>query len=165
MGSSFTLLALYLPPPSLHSSGHRDCSGEVQLCCPGHAGALPAGRGCGKDLQPDRRGSRLVEGRGQWPSKWPLEGARSSLAELWAQPVMFLSELGRGHPDKEWRCIQLSTGQCRALLSQAPSVIKAPLAWPGPVLHRGCPSILMFRRDFLQIGWFPSTYVEEEGVQ
>lgn len=42
---------------------------------------------------------------------------------------------------------------------------KSPLAWPGPVLHRGCPSILMFRRDFLQIGWFPSTYVEEEGVQ
>lgn len=48
---------------SVHASGYRDSCRKVQLCCTGHAGALVARRGCCEDLQPDRWGPGLVEGR------------------------------------------------------------------------------------------------------
>lgn len=50
---------------SVHAAGHRDGCRKVQLCCPGHAGALLARRGRCEDLQPNRWGPGLVEGREQ----------------------------------------------------------------------------------------------------
>ncbi|XP_044938803.1 guanine nucleotide exchange factor VAV2 isoform X7 [Mustela putorius furo] len=52
-------------PFCVHTPCHRHGRGQVQLRCPGHAGALAAGGRRGEDLQPHWRRPGLVEGRGQ----------------------------------------------------------------------------------------------------
>nr|XP_030694234.1 guanine nucleotide exchange factor VAV2 isoform X1 [Globicephala melas] len=52
---------------SVYAPRHRHSRGQVQLRCPGPAGALAARRRRGEDLQPHRWGPGLVEGRDQRP--------------------------------------------------------------------------------------------------
>uniref|UniRef100_A0A8C4PM44 Vav guanine nucleotide exchange factor 2 n=1 Tax=Equus asinus asinus TaxID=83772 RepID=A0A8C4PM44_EQUAS len=47
-------VTLSISPNSVHAPSHRHGCGQVQLCCPGHAGALTAGGRRGENLQPHR---------------------------------------------------------------------------------------------------------------
>lgn len=70
LGPAARCVTLLISPNSVHTPCHRHGRGQVQLRCPGHAGALAAGGRRGEDLQPHWRRPGLVEGRGQRTGEW-----------------------------------------------------------------------------------------------